>query len=754
MSKKGRNNERPISVRISSEDGDDVRHDLLRLIYIFKRLKTLGRNRSTVHRNLKKIKAQRQYRELSNLTIPRFDILNDIALEHEVQLHFWDQSLFGKIPENVHQVVPNLDYPIVNVLAPYFNEPNDFNLGELHLILDIEIFKRKTAQETQGNFWQCCEMSNFVGCEDWGQIAHYWKSDTVDLTREAAFIAFFSFGFQIFMTKRSTKNGHLSFERIHKTRLPEDKKYLSLEYVGESWPEEKTLITLEDQFILRNKDYFRVLCCPNEFCDYNTTRAFNLDRHIKTCSQDTVVQYKQTILTDQGIRKWCVENNAIEDSFHIRDFVTFDIESIGSPMNVGIGKFTTLHSLQRVISVSVTKTFGDLKNRTKVFVRKSMSEQDYSLFIAEFISYVRSLRDEFQNILPTSIASTITRLKEEIAAYKNKERNYSFQQITRFRNAINFLENLRKLRVFGFNSQSYDIPVLFSGLLVHANKFQHKLTVLKRGNQIMCLRFDGIMFVDCLNFTSGCNLDTFATMWGATISKSVFPYEKYDDIEKLANDKYWPRLLDFTSSLRPSQLMFTPNEIKEIYEYAVNEINTDEFTFLFMVQPIDGIATFNDLSVHKYPICLRTYVRMWIMYTKKINDGTFKSMVDYLKFYNAIDTEILADSFKNYVNSFIDNFQLSPIGYITLPGYAERVMYKMYDTSENKPYSFSEKYGFINKLLRENLAGGLSCVFKRHVEINCSDENFSNTVHRSKNGEKFTRLVAYDANSTYYLNNI
>ena len=749
MSNKARNNERPVSVRISSEDGEDVRHDLLKLIYISKRLKSLGRNRSTVHRNLKKIKEQRQYRELSKRTVPTFEILNDIALEHEVQLYFWDQARNGRTPENVHIVAPSLEYRMVHILAPYFNEPNEYNLGDLHLILDIDIFKRKIAHETQGNFWQCCELSNFVGCEDWGQIAYYWKSENVDLTREAAFIAFFNFGFQIFMTRRNTKNRHLAYERIHKTRLPEDQKYLSLEYVGKSWPEDKTIITLEDQFILRSKDDFRVLCCPNEFCDYNTTRAFNLDRHIKTCSQDTVVQYKQAILTDHGIRAWCVEQNAIEESFHVRDFVTFDIESIGSPMNVEIGAFTTLHSLQKVISVSVTKTFGDVNDRTKVFVRKSLSEEDYRLFIAEFISYVRNIRVEYQNLLPSSITSTLTKLYEDLAAFKNKERNYSFQQVKQFRCAVRFLEDLRKLRVYGFNSQSYDIPVLFSGLMFYAKQNKYSVKVMKRGNQFMYMKFDGIIFLDCLNFTSGCNLDSFATMWGATVSKFVFPYEKYTDIETLSNDKYWPRLLDFASTLRPSNLSFTLNEIKEIFEYAVEEINTDEFTFLFMVQPVDGLTTFNELSQQKYPICVCTYVKMWVMYTKKLNNGTFKSMLDYLKYYNTIDTEILADGFKNYVNSFINNFNLSPIGYITLPGYAERVMYSMYDTSENKPYSFSEKYGFINKLLRDNLAGGLSCVFKRHVEINSSEENYSATVHRAANGEKFKRLVAYDANSTY-----
>ena len=742
-----RNTERPVSLRISGDDGEDVKHDLLKLLYVWKRLKSLGQDRSVVHRNHKRIKTQRQYRELSKRDAPRFGTLRDIAHEYQVQLQFWDQSRLGKVPEMVHIVSPSHNYPIVNVLAPYFNEPNDFNLGDLHLILDIEKFKRKISHETQGNFWQCCEMSGYVGCEDWGQIAHYWKSDIVDLTREAVFIAFFGFGFQVFMTKRNRKNRHIAFERIHKTRQPEDKKFISLEYAGTSWPEEKTLITLDDQFILRSKDYFKVMCCPNEFCDYNTTRAYNLDRHIKTCSQDTHIVYKQTILTDQGIRDWCVEQNAIPDMFHVRDFATFDIESIGSPVNIDIGGFTTIHSLQKVVSVSVTKTFGDQNNRTTVFVRKSMSEEDYRCFISEFVSHLRKLHIEYQTTLPETLTTVLRILYENIAAFKNKERNYSLQQVKQMRQGISYLESLRKLRVFGFNSQAYDLTVLFSGLLYYAKTQKYSLNVLKKGNHIMCLKMDGIMFLDCLNFTSGCNLDSFATMWGAQVSKSVFPYEKYIDVDSMKEDKFWPRLREFSSSLRPTILQYNLEEITEIFKLAVEKINTDEFTFLFMVQPSDDILSFDELSQHKFPICLRTYVEMWILYTKKLNDGSFNSMLDYLKYYNSIDTEILADSFKNYVESFVNNFRLSPIGFITLPGYAERVMYSMYNTGENKPYSFSEKFGFINELLRENLAGGLSCVFKRHVEINSVDENYSPVVHRASNGEKFIKLIAYDANS-------
>ena len=744
-----RNQERPISIRVSAEDGENTDHDLLKALYIFKRLRTLGLSRSTVLRNLKKIKAHRQFRQLAQKETPRMGFLMDIANEHDVQLHFWDQARFGKTPTKIHTVIPDHNMQVVNIVAPYFNEPNDFSLCELHLILDLDKFRRKISHETQGNFWQCVEMSDLVGCEEWGQLPHYWRSDNVDLTHEPRFIAFFNFGFTIYMTKRGERGRHLCFHRIHKTRQPDHQKYISLEYIGSDWPENKTLITLEDQFILRSKDHFKVFSCPNDYCDYNTNRSNNLDRHIKSCTQDTVIEYRQTVLTDNYVRERCVEKGAFPNSFHPEHFVTFDIESVGSPSEVVISENTKLHSLQRAVSVSITRTFGNADNRTTVIVRRSMELNDYRIFIQDFMTHLMKLQEELQLVLPGTIRPKLDELYMSLAEFKEGIRNYSFNQVKQIREEIHYLESICKLYVFGFNSQAYDLTVLFSGILYFVNQRRLPLNIIKRGNHIMSLRVDQVVFADCLNFTSGCSLDAFGKMWGAEITKAIFPYEKYETIEDIKEDRYWPRMKDFNSSLRTSNQTYSIEKIRQIFEFAVQELYTDEFMFVFMVKPIEDVQSLEDLVSQKFPVCLETYVQMWVFYTKNVNDRKMETMLDYLKFYNKIDTELLASAFKNYVKSFVSNFKLSPIGFISLPSLAERVLWNMYDVEKNKPYSFPEKYGFVNRILRNSLARGLSCVFKRHVEISSTDEKFDRCVNRAVNGDQFTKLVAYDANSKF-----
>ena len=743
-------NDRPISIRVSNENEEDSDYDLYKALYIFDRLNSFGKTRQAVYKKMKAIRNQRQFRALiTQKEKPRYDTLRQIAMENDVQLIFWDQARRCEAPKILHSVVVSHLHRAVHLVAPYLTEAFEYKLSDLHLVLDIDRFNRKISHETQGNFWMCLEMSDFVGCECWQQIPHAWGSDFVDLTREPKFIAFFGFGFTIFMAKRVYRGSKtdIVYKRVHKTRLPHSKRFINLEYVGEDWPEDKTLITSNDQFIIRSKDYFRVLSCPNDYCNYNTTRQFNLDRHIKSCSDDTVVEYKQTILTDTDLRDWCVKRGYIPEAYFSRNFATFDIESVGVQANENFGDSSKILSLQRVVSVSVTKTFGS-GQKTKVIIRQSSSEEDYEKFIKEFVNHIFALQIEFQDTLPNTLLEAIKYMEDEIIAFKARERNYSINQIKQFRTALNYLEKQRKLFVYGFNSQSYDLCVLFSGILKYAKYNGFKFDVIKRGNQLMSLRLGNIVFCDCLNFAPGVSLDSFGSMWGATASKGCFPYELYHDISEMEEAVYWPRLKDFKSSLNRKQFSYSSGEISDIFQYADSEIHCTEIMFTFMTNPSDNDeCSISVLSSLKFPICLRTYVENWILYTKSLNNGTMTCMKDYLAHYNSIDTELLADGFQNYVNSFIENFKISPIGFLSLPALSEMVMWRQFDKSKNAPYSFAGKFGFLNEMLRENLIGGLASVFKRHVEVGDCSTKYADCVHLAPNGQPFSRLVAYDANS-------
>ena len=64
-----------------------------------------------------------------------------------------------------------------------------------------------------------------------------------------------------------------------------------------------------------------------------------------------------------------------------------------------------------------------------------------------------------------------------------------------------------------------------------------------------------IAFKDVLKYTSPCSLDTFCKNWGSKLSKSIFPYSYYKNVEELKTATEFP----------PEEAFF--NNMKQVYIY-------------------------------------------------------------------------------------------------------------------------------------------------------------------------------------------
>ena len=282
--------------------------------------------------------------------------------------------------------------------------------------------------------------------------------------------------------------------------------------------------------------------------------------------------------------------------------------------------------------------------------------------------------------------------------------------------------------------------------------FNAQPEVIKRGSKIIFLQYGQIIFVDAMNFGPGCSLDKFGKMWGANVTKGCFPYELFQTIEEMQNEDQWPRLDHFRTTLNRKEHQASQEEINNYYESLEKAIGISKEEFALK---ITGQALpFNELDSRNFPVELEVYCRMWQNFEESKQNGSMKNMMDYLCHYNAIDTELLADAMTNYISSFITNFKTNPNEHVTLPGMSETILWNHYDKSQYHPYSFNEDYADVSNLIRSQLAGGLSCVFARHVEIGTDEEKFGPRVHRAQNNERFRHLIAFDVNSKLISNRV
>ena len=265
----------------------------------------------------------------------------------------------------------------------------------------------------------------------------------------------------------SKNNNRFNCKRIHATSSPAASKFISLEYVNGDWSLDKCEITIHDKFILRNREYFHLFICPTPDCEYNSNRRDVWQQHVKTCTNQVDVTFKQKLMTESGIREWCVTNGYLSYDYYNQHFASFDIETLGESRNEQLTSSSLIHSVQKVVTISVTSSFEAEPSRTKVFIRKSFSKDDYENLIREFMSHLEKLQSQMMNLIPRQISTSIVKLEHDLEEFKIGKRNYSPQQVTNIRRALFYLKKIQVLKVYGYNSSGFDIPVLFQGK--HAN---------------------------------------------------------------------------------------------------------------------------------------------------------------------------------------------------------------------------------------------------------------------------------------------
>ena len=107
------------------------------------------------------------------------------------------------------------------------------------------------------------------------------------------------------------------------------------------------------------------------------------------------------------------------------------------------------------------------------------------------------------------------------------------------------------LPVFGLNSAKYYINLIKSYLLpILVNEQQIEPAVIKKANQYVSFKFGDVQLLDLMNFLGGAtSLDSFLKAYKTEETKSFFPYEWFDNPEKL-NNKELPPYDSFFSTLR------------------------------------------------------------------------------------------------------------------------------------------------------------------------------------------------------------
>ena len=103
---------------------------------------------------------------------------------------------------------------------------------------------------------------------------------------------------------------------------------------------------------------------------------------------------------------------------------------------------------------------------------------------------------------------------------------------------------------------------------------------------------------------------------------------------------------------------------------------------------------------------------------------------------------------KKFAQTFEREFSIDVLSHLSLPAVAESAMWKLYDCNESRIFSFPQRFSHLNSIIRENILGGPSIVFHRHLETKLSGE-YPKSVYYAPGGERIQEINSFDFNALF-----
>ena len=346
--------------------------------------------------------------------------------------------------------------------------------------------------------------------------------------------------------------------------------------------------------------------------------------------------------------------------FDAETFITSDSQNL--PKNTQTITWNSKHNLASVSVCSNVAGFTE----PRCFVNEGYNEQNVVNCMLDYLSELSQTCKERLLIRYNDVFESIAEKRSEAIALEmsvmdgmgvgNVEKKFDSLETD--------LENyLSELLVFGFNSSSFDLPLiksmLISQLILNGERLKY---VVKKGSNYMAIATDSLKFLDICNFLApGFSYSEYLKAFEVEEQKFVWIHEKFTSLDVL-NRTSFPAHEEFYSSLKNS-----------------------------------------NISLEQYNLAYEVW--------KKEKMKTLKDMLIY---YNNADCKPFVLAVEKQIQ-FFRSRGLDIKTSISIPGLAIQYLFSQKDKN-----SCIMMYGENNQdlyyLVKQNIRGGLSMVFSRYQE--------------------------------------
>jgi hypothetical protein len=487
--------------------------------------------------------------------------------------------------------------------------------------------------------------------------------------------------------------------------------------------------------------------CRKKFM--NTTQLMD---HLNFCIND--IQSGQTIIIPEG------------DNY--KKFKSFD--KFLSPFIVKYGDIETscvkdidgnlIHKANSICSVSISE-FDESEEKIEMLVSSSDEEESCKIFIRQLLDEQENIISKISEDSKLSLSEEQEKIYEEstkcyfcekpfITSEKDEMYKY-FQKVKHHNHFIkenNFIGASHKSCNLKAKKPLF-IPVVFHNGGKFDSKFIIRAIISVLQEEKYRVKRDEVSeskdFLIKNQFTFTSRNRTAENV----ISFSIGIYRFIDSI------KFLPASLEkLIESSKKSNIKF--KYIQKFMKQIYPEIKEEQLNLLFQkgeypYEYVDSVNKFSETSlppIEAFFSSLRNRsitIEQYQHAQNVWNSFNCKTFLDYHKLYLYIDVLGLADVFETFRKTFINDFKLDPINFISLPAYGDEAMLlmmkkkKKYKKEGIKLFTLRELYEDVNAFTN----GGICHISKRYHKAN---NKYCSNFDKSK---PISYIVGFDVNNLY-----
>ena len=410
--------------------------------------------------------------------------------------------------------------------------------------------------------------------------------------------------------------------------------------------------------------------CPEKNCIFACNSPGNLKTHMALHEIENRIHCTEKKYPEDDILSELKIQGLLPINFRDENTICWDIECLVTPTK-------DPNFFQHIpISIGVTKNYGS-GQREFFILRRSLDPAGLRDMVSDFLNLLDSLETEFFSSFPKDFWDGWNRVKQEL-----ERPDLTPAALARLKSYRSKMASYFSPKVLGYNTERYDIPVLVSCLFDQMLARDPNFTVVKRGSGFMTIKYKKYQFLDVKNFAPPVSLANFAKSFNVKTSKDVWPYKFYQSIDQIRSATQFPKIEVFEDDK-------SENKNYHFFEYLIKEeFESGDASKVFKFFGITDSILIDTptqnwgpdhfaLLEQRLKIDPIRYYQAKQNFDQKIRDGTWKSMLCQLKWYNLMDCHVLQETWHRYCSEFFTTFNIDVMGILNylLSYYSLKMIY-------------------------------------------------------------------------------